>query len=160
MTIAPSTLPDLQKALKDRVAAVLAPFWGAETKSGGHRVPNVVDGWIPPKATADTERFPFAEVRPLNGIDSKQAGDQDAKAAWLIVLGVYGDTDDGWIPLLQMIQALRESLDEAPLLDGTAFEHEGPLEWALTDPQPRPQWFAVVTTNWLLPRPRRESPEV
>jgi hypothetical protein len=150
---APRTVAGLVSAIKDRLGAVVAGM-SLETKSDV-RVPTVIGGWIPPKADADVERFPFLIVRPKSGADSVQGADENALAVVEIIVGTYSDTDDGWLDVLVMIDAIRADLGSEPAIEGTAYDHVGPLTWEIPEHQPRPQWFGVVTTNWQLPRPQR-----
>lgn len=158
---APQTLLGLHGAIKGRMAILAEGFWPLATKSGGERAPALVDGWLPPMTSPDVERFPFLIVRPHTGTDSEEGGQQDARAAFDLIIGIYKDADDGWMEVLQVIDALRLDLGAKPRIEGTGFEHTGPLTWELLAPvdpftSTRPQWFGVVTTNWTLPRPRRE----
>lgn len=159
MTIAaPLTLPDLHKALKGRLQVVADGFPLFETKSAS-RAPVVLDGLLPPKGT-DAEQFPFLLVQPSSGTDSPQAGDQNSTAVVGIVVGTYSDSDDGWIDVLLLIEAIRRDLAEVPTITGTAFEHTGPLTWEIPwEQQARPQWLGRVTTTWTVPRPRRKTEE-
>lgn len=151
-----NTTAGLQRALFVRMQAVAARFPLFETKEeGSRRAPTVRHGWLPPKADADAKDFPFILVRPRSGEDSEQGQDENARATMAIVIGSYSDTDDGFMDVQLVIDAIRESLAAFPVLEGTAFEHVGPLRWEIPDEQPRPQWFGVVTTIWNLPRPRR-----
>lgn len=150
---ASSTLSGLHRALKERMEEVASAFWGLATKTTT-RAPQVVDGWLAPKTSA-LEDFPFLIVRPVNGIDSQQGADEDATATFDVIIGTYSDTDDGFLDVLAVIDAIRDSLAASPNLGG-AYEHIGPLGWRLPeDQQARPQWLGVATLVFLLPRPRR-----
>jgi hypothetical protein len=128
-------------------------YLSLETKTG-RRAPEVLDGWLPPKETSDVERFPWLLVRPKSGTDSAQAADENAVAGFEIIIGTYSDTVDGFLDVLAVIDTIRADLGEAPVIEGTGFEHIGPLAWAV-EQSARPQWFGIVTTNWQLPRPQR-----
>jgi len=150
----PATIVGLVQAFEERLAVVASRFPLLETKTDT-RAPSVVDFLLPPKPGGDAEQFPFLMVRPANGTDSPQGADENATAAVKVIVGTYSDTDDGWRDVAMLIQAIRQDLGEAPAIDGTAFEHIGPLTWEIPEVQARPQWFGIVTTNWQLPRPRR-----
>lgn len=155
MIPAASTLAQLHGAIKARLAVVAAAFPLLETKTANSpRPPSVIDGWVPPKVT-DVEMFPFMIVRPSEGSDSEQGADENATARIDIVIGTYSDTDDGWLDVMLLIDAIRNDFGSAPAIDDTAFEQTGPLTWAIPEAQPRPQWFGTVKTIWTLPRPRR-----
>lgn len=147
------TLKDLHVALKERLAVVIATLWRFETKTD-QRAPEIVDGWLPPK-TPEGEQYPFLLVRPQSGTDSEPGADQNAKATVEIVIGTYSDSDDGWLDVLEVIEAVRQDVAAAPSIAGTAFEQTGPLTWEIPAEQVRPQWLGKVVTNWTIPRARR-----
>jgi hypothetical protein len=153
LVAAPGTIAALHGAYKARLADVAAAFPLLETKSGS-RAPRLADGWLPPKDAA-VEDFPFLALRPLSGADTEQGGDENATAVIQILIGTYSDTDDGWLDVALIIDAIRADLGAGPTIEGTAFEHIGPLTWELPEGQERPQWFGIVKTIWSLPRPRR-----
>jgi hypothetical protein len=153
---APNSLMGLHLELKRRLADVAAKFPLLETKTAGvTRVPAVIDGWIPPKPGADAEQFPFLIVRPSGGTDTDEGADQNGRATVKIIIGTYSDTDDGFLDVVLLVDAIRSDLWERPTLDGTAYEHFGPLTWEIPEQQPRPEWFGTVTTIWNVSRPRR-----
>jgi hypothetical protein len=149
------TLDGLRAAIIARMGVVADKFQFLQTKNGEDRAPEVIDGWLDFLAANDVERFPFIIVRPTDGEDSKQGAEQDALAVVKLIVGTYSDTPDGFRDAVQMIDAIREDLGAAPAIVGTAYEHTGPLKWEVPEEQHRPQWMAIVTTNWTLPRPRR-----
>lgn len=148
------TLRALHEAIKARLEPLVASYCLLSTKTGGNRAPLVFDGWVPPKVTAD-QQFPFVIVRPRTGTDTPQEAEQRATANIEIIVGTYSDTDDGWLDVLDLIQAIRQDLDEAPTINGAPFEQTGPLTWEVPEEQPRPQWLGRVSTVWTIPRPRR-----
>lgn len=150
---APGTICALHNALKTRLNVVAAGLPRFETKTSA-RAPSVIGGWLPPKPL-EGEQFPFLIVRPRAGEDTEQGADENASASFDIIIGTYSDTDDGWFDVLLLVDAIRDDLLAQPTIEGTAYEHFGPLRWEIPEQQPRPQWFGTVTTNWRLPRPRR-----
>jgi hypothetical protein len=155
---AAGTLAALHLALRDRLEAVAYGFPLYDTKSGTARMPVVIDGWLPPKKnTGDSsdDQFPFLILRPRTGVDSPQGADQDATATLEIIVGTYSDTDDGWLDVMFLIDAIRDDLNAEPAIRGTAFHHVGPLSWQIPEEQPRPQWFGTINTVWQLPRAER-----
>jgi hypothetical protein len=54
-----------------------------------------------------------------------QGADENSTAVVQIVIGTYSDTDDGWLDVSLIIDAIRADLGAAPAIDGTAFEHVG-----------------------------------
>ncbi len=152
--VAQNTLMGLHREFKARLQEVAAGFPLLETKTSA-RAPVVFDGWLPPKPGSDAEQYPFFLLRPETGTDTEEGADQVGTATLKIVIGTYSDTDDGWLDLMLLIDAIRSSLGDEPTLKGTAFEHFGPLTWTIPEEQPRPQWLGTVTTIWNIARPRR-----
>ena len=150
---APSGLIGLCRALSGRMTEALQ-YVELDTKTG-RRAPEVIGGWLPPKGDAEVERFPFVIVRPRRGADSQQGGDEVATAAIEIIVGTYSDTDNGWWDVAHVIDTIRADIGAAPSIEGTAFEHVGPLTWEIPEQQQRPQWFGNVISNWIIPRPER-----
>lgn len=151
---APGTLAALHLAIKARMEVVAAAFPLLETKTST-RAPTVIDGWLPPKPGKNAEVYPFLLVRFTGGNDTEQGAEQNATAAFDIVIGTYSDSDNGWLDLLLVIDAIRVDLNAAPAIAGTAFEHTGPLVSKIPQEQTRPEWLGVVTTNWTIPRAQR-----
>jgi hypothetical protein len=151
---APGTVAALYGAFAARLEVVAARLWGLSTKTESQRAATVLPGWLAPK-TVESEQFPFILVRPRSGEDSVQGADERGTAQVRLIIGTFSDTDDGWIDVLSIIDAVRDDLGAAPAIDGTAYEHVGPLTWEIPDDQARPQWFGYVTTNWQLPRTQR-----
>lgn len=153
---APRTLLDLHAAVKARLETIAARF-ALGTKDGGTKSPDVINGWLPPMTAdkIDAGRFPFMLVRPKQGKHSEASADANARAVVDIIIGTYCDREDGWFDVAVLIDAICLDIGSAPILERTAFEHVGPLDWVIPEEQPRPQWFGVVTTNWNLPRPYR-----
>jgi len=156
LAAAPGTIAGLLLAVRERVGAVASRFATLESNKGP-RAPRVIDGWMPPRKSGDYDLdwFPLLIVRPKSGSDSEQSADQNARAVIEIIVGTTSDTDDGWVDVAMVIDALRADFGEQPAIKGTAFEQVGPMTWEIPVEQPRPQWFGTVTTNWSLPRPQR-----
>jgi hypothetical protein len=150
---APGTIAGLLGSLILRLTGVMGRF-ALETKTD-RRVPSVVAGWLPPKEDTDAEDFPFVLVRPKSGTDTEQNADQNGTVIMELIVGTYSDTDDGFVDVTLLIDAVRDDLNSAPVIDGTAYEHIGPLTWEIPEQQPRPQWFGRVLTNWQIPRAMR-----
>lgn len=170
--IPPRSLMGLHQQIKARLQVVAAkfPLLQTETAPGEtilQRAPVVLDGWLPPKRaaadpTADPavqamagKQFPFMLVRPVSGVDTWEGSDQTSNATFKIIIGTWSDDDDGWLDIMLIVDAIRDDLAGAPTIQGTGFEHNGPIAWELSEEQPRPQWLGVVTTIWTLPRMRR-----
>jgi hypothetical protein len=152
----PGTLTALHGAIKARMSIVAAAFPLLATKDPTvQRAPTVGDGWLPPKTAGADDQYPFLLVRPSGGTDTEQSADQNATADVDIVIGTFSDSDDGWLDVLLIIDAIRADLGAAPSIVGTAFEQTGPSTWQIPEEQPRPQWLGVVKTKWTVPRPQR-----
>lgn len=156
LVAAPAGVSALHGAIKARMAAVAALFPNLDTEDANTKqAPTVFDGWLPPRPKDGPPQFPCLLVRPRTGTDTEQSADENATAGVDIIVGVWSDTDDGWLDALLLIDAIRADLGAQPAINGTAFEQTGPLTWEIPEEQPRPQWFGKVKTNWTIPRPRR-----
>lgn len=151
--VGPGTFAALHNAIKYRMALVAEQFWSLSTKTT-ERAPSIIDGWLPPSEVG-AEQFPFIIVRPRICTDAPQGADESSAASVDIIVGTLSDTDDGWIDVMQIMDAIRLDLGAAPAIESTAFEQVGPLIAELNEQQARPQWFGKVTTIWTIPRPRR-----
>lgn len=157
--VANNTIGGLLRSIKARMADIAARFPLSPTKDADvTRVPDVRIGWLPPKTGSDDAQYPFILVRPRNGGDTEQGADQQADARVDLIVGTYSDDDEGVLDVVAVVDAIRENLDATPVLD-RAFEQVGPMTWSIPEEQARPQWLGVVTTNWIVPRPRRVTPD-
>jgi hypothetical protein len=97
------------------------------------RAPTVIDGWLPPKTGADVEvssrSCSCARARATTRAGRRSERDRRVD----IVIGTYSDTDDGWLDVLLLIDAIRADLGAEPAIAGTAFEHFGPLTWEIPE---------------------------
>lgn len=150
-----STLVDLVRAVAARVLVVFADATHLATRSGDTAAPAVYIGDLPPKSGADSDRFPWAIVRLFASTDTEESGVQMAQAVVGVEIGTYSDDAEGVLDLVALCDRVRLSLLGEPILNGTAFEHVGPLSVDIPEQQPRPQWLGAITTIWRLPRPAR-----
>lgn len=156
-----TTLAGLMRRAALRIEDVAAAFWNLETKpvepggTGDPRAPIVHIGDLPPKVGNDDIRPPFIVVRLAGHTDTEQGADEMATATLSLEICTYSDTADGAIDLVNVIDAIRVSLLEQPVLEDSAYECVGPITSDIPEQQPRPQWLGLVTTTWRLPRPQR-----
>ena len=150
--VARSTLASLHALVKARCAAIAEDFWGLATKTG-QRAPQIFDGYLPPRGR-DDEVFPYIIVGVGSGTDSPEGADQNGRAVVDLSIATLSDEDDGYIDLLNLIDAIRESFEGAPFLGGS-IELVGPLAWAIPEKQVRPQWVGSVLLTFEIPRPVR-----
>jgi hypothetical protein len=156
-TAAPNTIAALCLRLPTRMQALASQFARLKTKRGDERAPEVIVGFLAPKAEPDYSRYPFIAVRPVGGADAEENRDQDSRVTMEIVAATYSDEDDGFIDAVNLLDAIRVDLAQHPILDGTAFHHVGPLTWAIEIA--RPEWLIRIATQWQIPRPERALPE-
>lgn len=172
----------LQTALAARVTADLARLWGLQTPRGGTRVPRVAVGLLPEKNErpesedppdnpgAVSDDFPYVQILPGRGSDGEEGPDAAAAATVYLAVGTYSDAPDGHTDVLLIIDLLRQSLGEQPLLAapsagtgrrdprGAVGQFCGQMtrfDWYVPVQQPRPFWVATITTTWMIPRPVR-----
>lgn len=144
------TLVGLQHDLMARMETMVEAFWYLSTKTT-KRKPRVIGGWLPPKSA--TEDFPFILVRLRSCVDA----DDGAEATVEIIVGTYSDTDDGYLDVVALLDAIRLDLLGAPIV-GEAFEVIGDLKSELDEQQCRPEWGGKVTATLRLARPVRVLP--
>lgn len=153
----PGTIVGLHAAIKDRLASIVQ-YRDLSTKDPADRkVPTVIDGWLPPKEGASAEQFPYLLVRPKSGNESPPGADQNATATFEIIIGCYSDTDDGFLDVIGLIDAIRYDFNDSPVL-ASNYEQIGPMTWEL-EIAARPQWLGSISTIWQIPRARREDPQ-
>lgn len=165
MIAAAGTLPALHLAVLARMAEIAAtvPLLTTKVVDEGNgdliaREALIFEYDIPPKTSTTEPRFPFFIVAPRRGRDAQAGADEQSTATFEIGIGIYSDTDDGGTDVLLLIDAIRRDLGNRPLLEGTAFAHEGPLDWETPNLGAlRPEWHGVITTTWTLPRPFRSD---
>jgi len=172
----------LQTAVAQRVAADVARLWGMHTPKGGHRAPRVGIGALPPKKDRPesldppdnpgqvSDDFPYVQILASRGSDGDEGPQQRGEATVHLAIGTYADDPEGATDVVLIIDLLRQSLEEQPLLEAP---HDGTgrrdprgaagryiaelrrLDWTVPVEQPRPFWVGTVTTVWTIPRPVR-----
>jgi hypothetical protein len=118
----PATLLGLHDAIEERLARGRRAFPLMETKTE-RRAPTVVDGWLPPKKgrrDAGRGAFPVPHRAPGDRSRQRAGRRRERDAVVEVVIGTYSDTDDGWLDVALIIDAIRADLGAAPTIDGTA----------------------------------------
>jgi len=141
----------LQDALCEFLKGVVGSYL-LDTNKQVTKAPQVVPGYLPLKGTTDTADFPFTIIRLSSGEDTNERG----KVMVKIILGVYAeDISQGSGDLQNIIERIRQALFKKRVID-KRFRIEYPFSWEVPDEQPYPEWLAVITTNWTVPRPIEE----
>lgn len=126
---------------------ILADFV-LQTGKGEAKAPQVVAGYLPPKNANDEPEFPYVGLRLLEGEDTTE----DGKATVKIYIGTHDEDANGWRDAANVLFRIREHLLTKPVL-AERYRLELPLRWKIYEEQVFPQWFAELTTSWIVPRP-------
>lgn len=143
----------LVEALRAYLAKALEDF-RLPAKSGEHRPPQIVEGFLPPKRSSTIDDFPFVIVRPKNGII--QAGETEISVS--LIVGCYTEEMDGYRHCMNVASRIRNALTMLPnqTLD-RRFQLAFPLRWTCHDDQPFPQWQIDMETQWVTRTPEIRS---
>lgn len=141
-----------------------------ESDAEAVKMPNVVDGFLPPKRDSNTDDFPFIVVRPVTGKTENHAS---TVATVKLIIGAYNGSEkyDGHNDLILIISELRRIIFEnksihyavgqgSKALDadvGAVFRLAYPFEWVIFEDQPEPFWEGEIITRWEIPAPQ-ENP--
>ena len=141
----------LQDAICDFLKGVVGSYL-LETNKQSQKAPQVVPSYLPLKGTAEVEDFPFVVVR----LSSEEDTQERAKVMVKIIVGVYAeDIVQGSGDLMNLLERIRQALFKTRVI-AKKFRIEYPFNWEVPDEQPYPEWVAVITTNWTVPRPIEE----
>jgi len=140
------TINDLMARLEAFLSAALVEV-RLETADGEEaRPPLMVAGWLPPRGEDGEPRIPYLILRPIKGSDNADGSTVTIQ----LCLETYSEATAGWMDLTNVIQRIRGALTASPTLGPCCLEL--PLVWELFDEQPLPQWGAIITTIWTVPR--------
>ena len=136
---------DLREYLSVELSDLRLPM-----KSGGTRAPAVVNGYLPPKRTKESDDFPFVLVRADRGETSPDA----TTVSVSIIVGVYSDDFDAHDICLSVMAKIRQALYDLP--HGTLserYQFRPGLSWENFPEQGWPYWQLDIKTEWLMPGP-------
>ena len=136
---------DLREYLRERLADGRLPL-----KSGGTRAPAIVNGYLPPKRTKETDDFPFVLVRADRGETSPDA----TTVSVSIIVGVYSEDFDAHDICLSVMAKIRQALYDLPC--GTLserYQFRPGFSWENFPEQGWPYWQLDIKTEWLLVAP-------
>ena len=137
--------------LQDALAEFLKKELGTyllDTNTEIKKAPQIVKNFLPLKGTSDTPDFPFVIIR-MGG--EEDTGEQAIVTVKLIVGVLSEDVQQGSGDLLNLIERTRQALFKKRVID-KRFRVEYPFEWEAPDEQPYPEWMAVITTRWTIPK--------
>ena len=141
----------LQDALCDFLKEVVGSYLLSTNKSIT-KAPQIVPSYLPLKGSTDTADFPFVIVRVMSQEDTQG----ESKLVVKLIVGVHAeDIAKGPGDLMNVIERIRQALFKKRVID-KRFRVEYPFAWDAPDEQPYPEWLAVITTNWTMPRPIEE----
>lgn len=144
------TIVLLCEALRDRISEALKnTLLEMEAKKGGLRVPQVVNGFLPPKRSQVEPDHPFVIVRPKDG-QINAAMEQRVRLQ--LIIGTHSEASDGHEFGLMVLQRIIASITERPVL-ADRFALQLPLTWELFEEQPYPFWQLVAETDWTIAAP-------
>lgn len=144
----------LQDALAKFLESVVSSY-RLSTNKEITKAPQVVKNFLPLKGTSEEPDFPFVIVRMASEEDTGELASVTVK----LIVGVLSeDVQQGSGDLLNLIERIRQALFKTRVID-KRFRIEYPFEWEAPDEQPYPEWMAVITTHWTVPRPIEEVGE-
>ncbi len=105
------------------------------------------------------ERFESDTYYPLvvAAINKIEDGGEDSQQVLSTVtvgltFGVYGEDENAWVDLLNMMERTRQRLVNNRLLNNR-FRLQLPVKWETIEAQPYPFWFGYGTIEYSTPRP-------
>ncbi|GIP25468.1 hypothetical protein J23TS9_05980 [Paenibacillus sp. J23TS9] len=144
------TLIGLLIALKKFFIAEFADLI-LSTRDGQEKAPGVAIGWPKAKEAGDSSQsYPYIIIRPTEYTD-ETGQDADSTVKVQIILGAYGEGEDGLIELMNLSERVRQLLQISGPIE-KKYRMEPTYKWGLIiDEQTAgfgPIWNAVVTTEW------------
>lgn len=120
-------------------------------RDGKEKAPDVAIGWPKAKEAGDSSpSYPYVIVRPVKQSDDGKIV-KESKAKVEIILGAYGEGEDGLIELLNLSERVRQLLQKSGPIE-EKYQKDPKYEWNLIiDEQTAgfgPIWNAVVNTEW------------
>lgn len=101
--------------------------------------------------------FPCAVIRPLAYQFGDAGKDEEDSLGVVVTVGAFESSDDnaeGGRIVVTLLEKLRYSLEESPVLDGK-YECGAPASWELLGDDTRPYWFGEMVTSWTVRRAKR-----
>lgn len=115
------------------------------------RAPKVIDGYLPPKRSANDDDFPFVIVRAEEGTSDR--GQTTVTVSFII--GGYSTETDGYMHCLEVMERIRGALCQLPNQTLNArYQLTFPIEWRNVPEQPYPYWQIELTTRWTFNSPQ------
>ncbi len=141
----------LVSAITDYLEKVVKNFF-LETSQGNQKVPQIIEGYLPPKRSGVVSDFPYIIVRPIEGEDFNDR----ATVVVALIIGTYSiDYSEGYKDVANIIWRIRTALLQQRVLEGI-YRLEPPLKWSMFEDQPIEQWLGVITTTWVVPLPQEK----
>lgn len=145
---------ELCKAIREFVAhAVKDLELPVQVKNDGgdeyfaHKVPKIVNGYLPPKRSQKEDDIPFIMVRP----DAGTTADEETRVEVSIIFGAYSKTDDGYEHCMNMLTVVRTALLSMPFgVLAKRYILERELSWQNYPDHLDAYWQVDLKTVWRL----------
>lgn len=134
----------LCRALRAKLQGIVASYL-LDDSHGTDRVPQIVNGFLPPKRATSAPDVPFVIVRP----STSEATREQLTVGVRIYLGIFSEDPTGFEQLLNLAAKIRQGLFDLPcrILDDR-YQLGYPYSWQLNPEQPYPEWQLVIDTTW------------
>lgn len=142
---------ELAKSLREFIKNAVKDLRLPVEKEKKPRAPKIIDGYLPPKRSDNSDDFPFVIVRPESAIS--EYGTTIVTVA--IIIGCYTTEYDGHEYCLNVMSRIRNAL--TMMKNGTLDERyilNFPIKWDLVPEQPYPQWQLDMETTWCFNTPQ------
>lgn len=145
----------LTEALREFIREAVKDF-RLPVENGEARAPQVINGYLPPKRSGDTDDFPFVIVLPEKGTSNREATEVTVS----IIIGCFAEDYDGHEYCLNVMSRIRSALAamENNIL-ANKYVLSFPVTWELVPEQPWPQWQLNMTTQWEFNTPQANFKE-
>jgi hypothetical protein len=150
-------MTELLIALKTFFQENLAEWLGL-SPDGQALVPVTVYIGAPPTAQPESQYYPLLIIRPKDGQDNPDGGQNRTGAVVEIICGINvddttGTPEEGATGVCGFLDRVRLELLKTKRLGGR-FALQSPLEWQVGDEegdQPHPQYLVTITSRWDMP---------
>lgn len=141
----------LTKALRELCEQAVKDF-RLPTKDGKTlRVPQIVNGFLPPKRSTDLDDFPFVLVRPEQWTTDRESEEVRVN----IIVGCYSEEYDGFEYGVNVVERIKEKICTLPAETlAKRYQMRYPIKWTMVPEQPWPQWQIDMETIWIFNSPR------
>jgi len=140
------TITALVDRLVEFLAAQLIDVRLEPADGSDPRTPDLVAGWLPPIGAEGEPKIPLIIARAVSGQDA----DDGSAVTVQLYIETYSESEEGWRDVTNLVQRIRGALTSARTIG--PFCLSLPLTWQMSGDEPLPQWVAIMTTTWSVPR--------